>query len=348
MMQFGLFDHMDRGPASLAEDYEHRLCLAEAGEALGFTRFHTTEHHGTPLSVAPSPSLFFAAMAQRTRRLRFGPLVYTLPLYNPLRLAEEIAMLDQMSGGRLELGVGRGVSPHELRFHGLDPAESQARYEESLRLILLVLRSAGQEVSFQGRYYSADAVPIILAPVQLPHPPLWYGIAKLEALPWLAQHGVNLVSSNAAAAMRMITDGYREIWAADGPMPLLGINRHTVVADSDAQALAIGRRAYAAWHRNFTFVWRQKGGAPHTMMFPEDFDALLAQGKALCGSPATVRAQLGAQLRESGCNYMLARFAFGDMRQEESLAAQHLFGREVMGEFANLPAAAVPMPAMAG
>ena len=100
MMQFGLFDHMDRGPGSLAEDYEHRLRLAAAGEELAFTRFHTTEHHGTPLSVAPSPSLFFAAMAQRTRRMRFGPLVYTLPLYHPLRLAEEIAMLDQMSGGR--------------------------------------------------------------------------------------------------------------------------------------------------------------------------------------------------------------------------------------------------------
>ena len=145
-----MFDHMDRGAGTLAEDYEHRLRLAEAGEALGFTRFHTTEHHGTPLSVAPSPSLFFAALAQRTRRLRFGPLVYTLPLYNPLRLAEEIAMLDQMSGGRLELGVGRGVSPHEVQFHGLDPAETQPRYEEALRLILLVLRSQGQEVSFKG------------------------------------------------------------------------------------------------------------------------------------------------------------------------------------------------------
>lgn len=336
MMQFGLFDHMDRGPGTLAEDYEHRLCLAEAGEAMGFTRFHATEHHGTPLSIAPSPSLFFAAMAQRTRRLRFGPLVYTLPLYHPLRLAEEIAMLDQMSGGRFELGVGRGVSPHETAFHGLEPSESQPRYEEALRLILLVLRSAGQEISFKGRFYNADAVPIILAPVQLPHPPLWYGIAKPEAVPWLALNGINLVSSNAPAAMRSITDSYRAHWAGDGAMPLLGINRHTVVADTDAEALAIGRRAYAAWHKSFTFIWQRKGGTPHTMMFPNDFDTLLAQGKAFCGSPATVRAQMAAQIDESGCNYMLARFAFGDMRPEESMSAQRLFGREVMGEFSNL------------
>ncbi len=340
MMQFGLFDHMDRGPATLAEDYEHRLRLAEAGEALGFTRFHATEHHGTPLSVSPSPSLFFAAMAQRTRRLRFGPLVYTLPLYHPMRLAEEIAMLDQMSGGRLELGVGRGVSPHEAQFHGLDPSETQPRYEEALRLILLVLRSAGQDVSFAGRYYNADAVPIVLSPIQLPHPPLWYGVAKPEAVPWLALNQMNLVSSNGSAAMRTITDSYRAHWVGDGPMPMLGINRHTVVADTDAEALAIGRRAYAAWHNSFTFVWQRRGGTPHTMMFPEDFDLLLAQGKAICGSPATVRTQLATQIRESGCNYMLARFAFGDMQAEESLAAQRLFSREVMGEFANLPAAA--------
>ena len=236
--------------------------------------------------------------------------------------------------------MGRGVSPHEVVFHGIEPSETQPRYEEALRLILLVLRSQGAEVSFKGRYYNADAVPIILGPVQLPHPPLWYGVAKPEAVPWLALNQLNLVSSNAPAAMRIITDSYRAHWASDGPMPLLGINRHTVVADSDAQALAIGRRAYAAWHRSFTYIWERKGGAPHTQMFPADFDALLAQGKAICGSPATVRAQLAAQLRDSGCNYMLARFAFGDMLPSESLAAQRLFGREVMGEFANLSVAA--------
>lgn len=339
-MEFGLFDHMDRGSASLAEDYEHRLLLAEAGEALGFTRFHITEHHGTPLSVAPSPGLFLSAMAQRTRKLRFGPLVYTLPLYNPLRLAEEIAMLDQMSGGRLELGVGRGVSPHEVAFHGLDPAETQPRYEEALRLILLVLRSAGEEISFDGRFYQAQAVPIILGPVQQPHPPLWYGVAKPDAVPWLAVNQFNIVSSNGPAAMRQITDSYRAHWASDAPLPRMGMNRHSVVAETDAEALAIARRAYAAWHRSFAFIWNRKGGMPHTMMFPDDFDSLLAQGKAFCGSPATVRGQLAAQIAESGCNYVLARFAFGDMRREESLASQRLFGREVMAEFADLPVSA--------
>lgn len=339
-MEFGLFDHMDRGGATLAEDYEHRLRLAEAGEALGFTRFHITEHHGTPLSVTPSPGIFLSAMAQRTRRLRFGPLVFTLPAYQPLRLAEEISMLDQMSGGRLELGVGRGASPHELGFHGLDVAESQARYEEALRLILLVLRSAGQEVSFEGRFYKADRVPVVLAPVQLPHPPLWYGVANPAAAPWLALNNFNLVSSNGPDAMRQITDTYRAHWTGDGPMPLLGMNRHAVAAETDAEAMAIGRRAYAEWFRSFNFIWRSRAGTPHSKVFPIEFEALLEQGKAFCGSPATVRQQFYAQVKAAGCNYVLARFIFGDMRPEESLASQRLFAREVMPEFADLPAAA--------
>lgn len=335
-MEFGLFDHMDHGAGTVAEDFEHRLRLAEAGEALGFTRFHATEHHGTPLSVAPSPSLLMAALAQRTRRLRFGPLVWNLPLYNPLRLAEEIAMLDQISGGRLEMGVGRGASPIELRLHNIAPEEAEPRFEEALELILLILRGEGGQVDFSGRFFRAEGLPVVIGPVQAPHPPLWYGVTRAATVARIAPHRMNIVTSHDATAARPITDAYRALLAPGQAEPLMGINRHAVVAESDAAALALGRRAYAAWHRSFTHLWRLKGGAPHTLMFPPDFDALLASGKALAGSPASVRAQLAAQIRDSGCNYVLARFAFGDMRAEESLASQALFAREVMGEFAPL------------
>jgi alkanesulfonate monooxygenase SsuD/methylene tetrahydromethanopterin reductase-like flavin-dependent oxidoreductase (luciferase family) len=111
-MKFGIFDHMDRSGAPFGEQYESRLQLIEAYDRGGFYAYHVAEHHGTPLGYSPSPSVFLAAVAQRTKRLHFGPLVYLLPLYHPLRLIEEICMLDQMSGGRFELGVGRGVSPH--------------------------------------------------------------------------------------------------------------------------------------------------------------------------------------------------------------------------------------------
>src|SRR5438132_2929835 len=115
---FGLFDWIDRRDAPLADLYEERLQLLEAADAAGFFCYHLAEHHATPLGMAPSPGMFLAAAAQRTRRIRLGPLVYLLPLYEPLRLLEEICMLDHLSRGRLEIGVGRGVSPYEVSYFG--------------------------------------------------------------------------------------------------------------------------------------------------------------------------------------------------------------------------------------
>ena len=120
-MKFGVFDHVDRGSSSLAELYESRLKLAEIYDRSGFYAYHIAEHHATPLGMASSPGVLLAAVAQRTTRLRFGPLVYILTLSHPLRILEEICMLDQMSNGRLELGVGRGVSPYEVGYFGVDP-----------------------------------------------------------------------------------------------------------------------------------------------------------------------------------------------------------------------------------
>src|SRR5262252_6722014 len=134
-MKFGIFDHMDRAGSDLGRQFDERLRLIALYEQAGFHAYHLAEHHATPLGLAPSPSVFLAAVAQRTRRLRFGPLVFTLSLHHPLRIAEEICMLDQMSAGRFELGVGRGVSPHEVAYWGVDPAKAQAMYIEALSII---------------------------------------------------------------------------------------------------------------------------------------------------------------------------------------------------------------------
>ena len=118
-MQFGIFDQNDDGPYPLAEQYEKRLELIEFYDCSGFRTYHMSEHHSTPLNLTPSPSVFLAAAVQRTKRIRLGPLVYALPAHHPLRLAEEICMLDHLSNGRLEVGVGRGASPHELQYFGV-------------------------------------------------------------------------------------------------------------------------------------------------------------------------------------------------------------------------------------
>src|SRR5499433_2448105 len=130
-MQFGVFDHLDLGAVALGEHYENRLKLIEAYDRLGLRSYHLAEHHATPLGMAPSPSVFLAAVAQRTRQLRFGPLVYTLSLHHPLRIVEEICMLDQLSRGRFDLGVGRGISPIETAYFGVDPDDRQKMFLEA-------------------------------------------------------------------------------------------------------------------------------------------------------------------------------------------------------------------------
>src|SRR5436190_11474784 len=169
-MQFGVFDHLDRSGVPLAQYYEERLQLAEAYERAGFYAYHLAEHHGTPLGMAPSPSVFLAALAQRTRVLRFGPLVWAMPLHHPLRLIEEICMLDQLSGGRLEIGFGRGSAPIELEYYGADPGEAQEVYAETVELVLKGLTR--KVLDFKGRRFSFSGVPMEIEPLQKPHPPI--------------------------------------------------------------------------------------------------------------------------------------------------------------------------------
>src|SRR2546430_4944839 len=129
-MEFGVFDHLDRHGGPLADYYEGRLHITEAYDRAGFYAYHLAEHHSTPLGMAPSPSVFLSAVAQRTRRLRFGPLVWAMPLHHPLRLIEEICMLDQLSGGRLEIGFGRGSVPIEIEYYGANPDRSEEHTSE--------------------------------------------------------------------------------------------------------------------------------------------------------------------------------------------------------------------------
>ncbi len=130
-MRFGIFDHLDDSGQPLTRHFEDRLRLIEAYDRAGFYGYHLAEHHNTPLGYAPSPGVFLAAVAQRTKQLRFGPMVYLLPLYHPLRLIDEICMLDQMSGGRFMYGVGRGISPVEVGFYGVDFATGAAQFREA-------------------------------------------------------------------------------------------------------------------------------------------------------------------------------------------------------------------------
>ncbi|HEX6436806.1 MAG TPA: LLM class flavin-dependent oxidoreductase [Candidatus Binatia bacterium] len=337
-MQFGVFDHLDRNDLPLREYYEGRLKLAEAYDHAGFYAYHVAEHHSTPLGMAPSPSVFLSAVAQRTHRLRFGPLVYALPLYHPMRLIEEICMLDQMSGGRLDIGFGRGASQIESAMYGNDPAKAELMYVEGLELIMRGLTQ--KSLNFHGQFYSFDDVPMELEPLQKPHPPVWYGVHSPVSAERAARQGLNIVSLDPADKTRTFTDRFRQVWCESENRqtrePMVGLGRFIVVAAKDEEALDIARRAYPRWHRSFNYLFNLRGGKGPVHQRPADVETLIKIGQGIAGSPNTVSEFLKAQMTESGANYLVGQFAFGDLSLSEILSSLELFTRHVMPELRGI------------
>jgi alkanesulfonate monooxygenase SsuD/methylene tetrahydromethanopterin reductase-like flavin-dependent oxidoreductase (luciferase family) len=331
-MEFGIFDHLDRNDLPLKDFYEARLKLIEAYEQAGFYAYHVAEHHSTPIGMAPSPSVFLSAIAQRTKTLRFGPMVYALPLHHPLRLIEEICMVDQLSGGRLDIGFGRGSSPTEVAFYGQDPAKAQDIYTEARELILRGLTE--KRLTFEGKFFSFKDIPMELEPLQKPHPPMWYGVHSVEAAERAARQSLNMVSLDSAKDTRTYNDRYRQVWRelhGDTPTPRLGQSRFIVIAENSNEALAAARRAYPIWHSHFYYLYSIRGGTP-THPRPESFEKMMAIGHAIAGDPAEVLKFLQAQIDESAANYLVGQFAFGDLSLAESLRSVGLFREHIMPE----------------
>jgi alkanesulfonate monooxygenase SsuD/methylene tetrahydromethanopterin reductase-like flavin-dependent oxidoreductase (luciferase family) len=330
-LEFGVFDHVDRYDVPLTQFYEDRLRLIEAYDRAGFYGYHCAEHHSTPLGMSPSPSVYLAAIAQRTKRLHFGPLVYTLALYHPLRLAEEICMLDQMSRGRLLIGVGKGISPIEVGYYGVDYAKADLMFNEAMVILRQALTQ--QRVDFEGEFYRYKNVPLELWPFQKPHPPFWYGVITPDSAERSAKARYNIVSNGPAKVFRAITDRYRAAYQAPpggGEYPKLGLNRFLMIAETEAEALAIGRRAYRRWYANFMKLWIEHNMPPTNVSYPAELDGQIANGVAVVGKPQQVTGKLRAQIAESGANYLVTRFAYGDMTLAESLHSLELFQRHVM------------------
>jgi alkanesulfonate monooxygenase SsuD/methylene tetrahydromethanopterin reductase-like flavin-dependent oxidoreductase (luciferase family) len=342
-MKFGVFDHLDDGKIPLGQLYENRLKLVEAYDRAGVYAYHLAEHHSTPLGMAASPGMLLSAVAQRTKRLRFGPMVYLLPFYHPLRLIEEVCMLDQLSGGRLELGIGRGVSPFETKFYGIDFAQSQRMYHEAFQLLIRGLTS--DTLTFEGAYYNFKDVPMLLKPVQQPHPPLWYGLTVPENADWPAENDVNVVIIGLRETIKACVDRYVSTRAllekSARETPLIGASKHVVVAATDAEALALARRAYPHWLESFLWLFKRNNAEPRIIgLLPPTFDELMAIGNGVAGSPETVRNYIAAEVEATGINYFVSWLAFGDLKLEESLRSLDLFAREVMPAFADKRAAA--------
>ena len=340
-VDFGLFDWIDRANAPLHQLYEERLQFLEAADTAGFFCYHLAEHHATPLGMAPSPALFLTAAAQRTKNIRLGPLVYLLPLYDPLRLIEEVCMLDQLSGGRLELGVGRGVSPYELGHFGVDASATRPIFDEALAV--LVAGMTNERLTFEGNNYRYDDVPMELQPLQQPYPPLWYPTHVPESVEYVAKHGYNFVGLGPAGHVRQLVDAYWETWEAhkhepgrlNGHVaePKVGVLRQLFVAETDEEALAATQSAHKDWYHSIMKLWHDHGNHDLDGLF--SWDTSTEQETIIFGSPASVREQMARLLEVSGCNYVVCSFTWGSFTHEKMLQSLHLFTEEVMPAFSG-------------
>jgi alkanesulfonate monooxygenase SsuD/methylene tetrahydromethanopterin reductase-like flavin-dependent oxidoreductase (luciferase family) len=187
-------------------------------------------------------------------------------------------------------------------------------------------------LDFQGKHFSFDNVPMALAPLQKPHPPIWYGAHAPDSAARAARKALNIINLDPTAHIRETVASYRTTWQntkGSAPMPRIGLGRFIVVAETDAQAMRLASRAYRPWFDSFIYLSRLRGRA-QTHPRPEEFEPLMERGQGVAGSPATVRKLLGEQLTETGCNYVVGQFAFGDMTLDETLHSIELFTREVM------------------
>jgi alkanesulfonate monooxygenase SsuD/methylene tetrahydromethanopterin reductase-like flavin-dependent oxidoreductase (luciferase family) len=347
-MKVGLFDHVEWGDRPLATLFDERLQFAAAADEAGIYCLHVAEHHATPLNMVPVPGVYLAALARATKRMRLGPLVYLLPLYSPLRLIEEICMLDHLSYGRLEVGVGRGVSPFELKYHKIDHDQSRDIFIDAFECI-----SAGlvtDKLTYAGKHYSYSEVPIALRPLQQPHPPFWYGSSNTTGATWAGERGMHFVSLGPTGFAKKNIDAFREALAKRGGAAnpkaefsggaAIGVLRHIFVADTDAEAKAFAKPAMERHlaHLNWLREKHGVGAAEARFNVPRGatFEEGVADGSIIAGTPQTVYAEIERQTSELGINYLLTYLFLGTMALTEAMRSLHLFSAEVMPRIAKL------------
>jgi alkanesulfonate monooxygenase SsuD/methylene tetrahydromethanopterin reductase-like flavin-dependent oxidoreductase (luciferase family) len=253
-------------------------------------------------------------------------------LYNPLRLAAEICMLDHLTKGRIEIGTGRGVSPYELAFYNVDPREAPAIYKESVEVLMAALTQ--DTVDYHGKHFDYKNVPIEMKPLQQPHPPLWYGTGSPETAAMAARQNANIVSLQTASEARVPIGRYKEVWEATHgrsgkPMPKAGLTRFLYVGESDRQAEERGKFGFDKFYESLAYLWRKFGAVPMGL----DEPSRMRKETLIAGTPSTVREIMERQLEECGANYFVARFAYGNLTHEESVRSLELFKAEVMPYF---------------
>jgi alkanesulfonate monooxygenase SsuD/methylene tetrahydromethanopterin reductase-like flavin-dependent oxidoreductase (luciferase family) len=353
-MKFAHFAHVWGKPGvTPAERYRQLWRELQLCDELGFDYGFCVEHHFRPdESWMSAPGLYSVGAGARTKRIRLGGMGHIVPLHHPLRLAEEIAVADQMLEGRLEVGLVPGIS--QRYFEPFD-VDFRTRREVTLEFVsfLQAAYTDAPSFSFEGAYHHFKNAKLAVNPFQRPHPPLWIETRDPPTLAFCAKKGINvgyfLVYPRRDAAPR-----YREFlaqWNAVGwpRKPNIAYCTLVYVDETDAKALDKGMREAGKAYRGFFpaadspeqlkalqrehadfFEQRGEPGAAETMRNLLDADWLLANERILIGSPATVAAKLKAHASEGMFNTFFGEFNFGHLADDDLMRSIRLFGAEVI------------------
>ncbi len=330
-MKFGIFAVADHYPAELERTsgqlYAELLEQAEAADEWGFDSFWVAEHHFHEYGGIPRPPIWLSAAAQRTRRIRLGSAVVVLPFDNPLRTAEDYAMVDVLSGGRLNLGVGSGYLRHEFAGFNLDPEEKRERFDEALTILVQALQ--GQRVSYRGRYHQVVDVRINVLPVQKPRPPIWIATLRADGAPRVGARGfpVMLIPYASAESFDQMAAGvraYREAFVQAGGRveeATVPFGFHCHCAETTAQARAEAREPMERYVRTRLYAVQRP------------FETLIQQDVVAFGDPDEIT-RVARRYEAAGFTHFLAIPNFGGLPHKQVLRSLELLARHVLPRFA--------------
>ncbi len=344
-MKFGMmYLFSEYGDTPQAQVFKEFLEEVELAEELGFDSVWLPEHHFSVYGMLGDTLTLAAAVAQRTKRIKIGTAVVLLPLQHPVRVAEQAALVDCLSEGRLLLGVGRAYQPSEFTGFGIDPGESRERFFESLDILLKCF--SGEKFSHHGQFWSCEDIELFPRPVQQPHPPIYMAAVSSPSYQIAAEHGLSILRAPRFTRITLVQEQWaeyckymnaagRDPMAQDQPMLM-----QTFVADSMEEAKKIAEPHAIWYHELFQKVLP---GAPGKKIHPsyEIYDTVrkahaevtfddLAQWGSAFGTPEDVAERIVIYAREAGVNHWMSEMKFGGLKHDDAMRSMKLFAAEVM------------------
>jgi alkanesulfonate monooxygenase SsuD/methylene tetrahydromethanopterin reductase-like flavin-dependent oxidoreductase (luciferase family) len=341
-MDIGTFLLMQSPSArSSQEIYARGIELAQAAETLGFRNVWLGEHHFSTYGYLSRPVQLASYIAAKTTRLRVGTAVIVVPLHHPLIIAEEIAMLDLLSGGRCDIGLGRGYQRYEFERFGLQLDTDGTRWNDSIDILLKSFE--GKPFSYEGKLFKIPESVVFPRTVQKPHPPIWITAQSPYSLEAAVRRGFNVLTGGFGVPLERLAEFgklFERVVAEAKPAkrPLVGVQRAIYVTKDAADAREAAEQA--RWNMRVTLSLRnnyervEHGNAiPVPAQTEPTMDELLDR-HLIIGTPETCIRQIKRLKEAVGITHFNGSFWLGDMEQARVLRSMELFSQEVMPAFA--------------